>query len=337
MNIETQYCLQNHHTFGCPIKARLFATLNQASDFEWISQHPLYPAENILILGGGSNILFKEDFPSLIIHNRIKNISQIKKNSKHIWISVGAGENWHDFVCYCVKNKFYGIENLSLIPGTVGAAPVQNIGAYGVELQDIFDHLTAIDLHTGQTHHFDSQQCQFGYRNSIFKNQFKNRFCITQVTFKLSLTPSLTYHYPALKQHMSTYNIQPTLSNIHQAIIQIRSSKLPCPSHLPNAGSFFKNPFIHHDQFTQLQQQFPSMPHYFTTDKQVKIPAAWLIEQCEFKGKRFGRVGVHAHHALVLVNYQQGNGHELHHLAQHIVRTVHQKFGIVLENEVNII
>lgn len=337
MIIQKNISLDQHHTFRCPIKTQFFTTLSRAADIQTIQQQPEFDANQTVILGGGSNILFRQHFPGLIIQNKIKGIEQIQKNKHHVWLQIGAGENWHEFVRYCVQQQYYGVENLSLIPGTVGAAPIQNIGAYGVQLEDVFDHLNAIDLHTGQSQRFSAEQCEFGYRNSVFKSRFKNRFCITNVTLKLSLTPTFQCQYPALKSHISEHKMELTLNNLHQAIIQIRSSKLPCPKQLPNAGSFFKNPFIQHAQLQSLKKQFPNMPYFPEHQNQVKVPAAWLIEQCQFKGKRFGPVGIHEQHALVLINYDNGSGDQLHDLAQHITATVKEKFDILLEKEVNII
>ena len=254
MIIQKNIPLDQHHTFGCQVKTQFFAILNSAEDFQAIQQQAEFDANQTLILGGGSNILFRQHFTGLIIQNKIMGIKKTKKNKHHVWLQIGAGENWHEFVRYCVEHQYYGVENLSLIPGTVGAAPVQNIGAYGVQLEDVFDHLNAIDIHTGQLQRFTAEQCEFGYRNSVFKTKFKNRFCITNVTLKLSLLPTFQYQYPALKTHISQNKIEITLNNLYQAIMDIRSSKLPCPKQLPNAGSFFKNPFIHHTQLQSLKK-----------------------------------------------------------------------------------
>ena len=337
MNIQRHTCLKNHHTFGCPVQSQFFTELTDTRQLQSLLQHPDYDPDNIMILGSGSNILFCQDYYGLTVKNKIKGIRITQQNKDNVWVTVGAGENWHRFVCYCVENQFYGAENLSFIPGTVGAAPIQNIGAYGTQLEDIFDHLKATHLYTGEEHQFNRSECQFDYRNSVFKQALKKQFCITEVTFKLALQPQYNISYPALESYLEQHQIKLTLQNIHQAVINIRSSKLPCPSELPNAGSFFKNPYIHPNLLNQLKERFPLIPSYPINNTQIKVPAAWLIEQCELKGKRFGAVGVHKQHALVLINYDRGSGKDIHLLAQHITQCVYKKFGIQLECEVNIL
>lgn len=290
-----------------------------------------------LILSGGSNILFTQHFPGLVIKNEIKGIETIKEDDESIWLKIGAGEVWHDFVLFCVNNHYAGTENLSLIPGSVGAAPIQNIGAYGAELKDIFESLTAIRLGDAKPCTFNKADCQFAYRNSIFKHSHKNQYIVTDVTLRLSKQPNFNTDYATLKNALENKQDKPiTIKSISDAVIKIRQQKLPDPKVIGNAGSFFKNPEINPQQFSKLQSQFPNIPS-FPTQQAIKIPAAWLIEQCGFKGKRFGDIGVHQHQALVLVNYGNGNGQAIANLAKDIQTTVHNKFDILLEPEVNVI
>jgi UDP-N-acetylmuramate dehydrogenase len=334
--LENHVSLKNLHTFGINVYAQHFLKIR--SQEELINALlDIKTPEPLLILGGGSNILFTQDFEGLVIGNEIKGIEILEENVETILLKVGAGENWHNFVMYCVLNEYYGVENLSLIPGTVGAAPIQNIGAYGAELKDVFVSLRAIRLRDGKLCEFTKADCQFGYRFSIFKSSHKNQFAIVDVTFRLSKIPSFNTRYAGLQDRIQKNHSGPlSLKIISDAVIQIRQEKLPDPKKIGNAGSFFKNPEIPSSQFEAIKKEFENIP-YFPAENGVKIPAAWLIEQCGYKGKRLGDIGVHSQQALVLVNYGNGKGQAIADLAAEIADSVKHKFNIQLETEVNII
>ncbi len=289
-------------------------------------------------MGGGSNILFTKDYKGLVLKNNLKGITVEKEDDSYVWLKTAGGEIWHDLVLYCVNNNWGGIENLSLIPGTVGAAPMQNIGAYGVEIKDTFEELEAINIHTGKIETFNNEQCKFGYRESIFKNEAKGHYFITSVTLKLNKTTKLNTAYGDIETKLKAWAISnPTISDVSRAVITIRQSKLPDPEQLGNAGSFFKNPIIDVAHFKQLKVKFPDIKSFPALEGYMKIPAAWLIEKNGWKGKRFGDVGIHEHQALVLVNYGTGTGAELIDLAHKIIDSIKETFGITLTPEVNII
>jgi len=327
--------LQSLHTFGLDVKAAYYARISQAEDLERVFALP----HEKLILGGGSNLVFLKDYPSLIVHLATKGIRELHRDSDHVWISVQAGENWHEFVLWCLEHNYGGVENLSLIPGTVGASPIQNIGAYGVELESVFDHLIAIDISSGERQKFTMEDCCFGYRDSVFKNNAKGKYCIVEVVFRLTCNRhELVLNYGAIKSKLQDANIsEPTIRDVSKAVIEIRNSKLPDPSVLGNAGSFFKNPIISKSLATALQRDFPKMPTYDLGDDEVKIPAAWMIEQTGWKGKRLGGVGVYEKHALVLVNHGSGQAGELAELIGKIQSDVKTLLGIELQTEVNLI
>jgi UDP-N-acetylmuramate dehydrogenase len=333
--------LKPYNTFGIDVRCNFFAEVTQTADLAGIIASPKWQQQEKLILGGGSNLLLSKNFAGLVVKINLLGIEKIAENDSFVWLKVGAGENWHQFVCYAIDNDWGGIENLSLIYGTVGASPMQNIGAYGVEIKDVFEKLEAIELETGKIVEFSHADCQFGYRQSIFKNSLKNKFVILSVTFRLTKkNHQLQTSYGAItqmleKQGFSTQNL--SLRAISNAIIAIRQSKLPNPAELGNAGSFFKNPEISRTQFADLQAQNPTMPHYSTENAEiVKVPAAWLIEQCGWKGKKIGNTGVHHEQALVLVNYGNATGNEIWELAQKIQHSVIEKFAIALQMEVNV-
>lgn len=333
--IENYISLKKLNTFGINAHAKYFLSIQSKEDlFRALRE---FQSLSKLILGGGSNILFTQDFEGLVIKNEIKGIDIVEENNDYVLLNVGAGENWHDFVRYCVSKGYYGVENLSLIPGTVGAAPIQNIGAYGVELKDSFFSLEAMRISDGKIFEFIKEDCQFGYRSSIFKHSHKNQFAITQVKLKLSKTPLFNTTYQSLQERLEKINSAPlSLKLISDTIIQIREEKLPNPKYIGNAGSFFKNPEVDENLFSTLKNQYEKIP-FFPGEKGVKIPAGWLIEQCGYKGKRIGDIGVHAHQALVLVNYGEGEGKAISNLAKEIAHSVKTKFAITLEPEVNII
>ena len=337
MNIQNNISLQSLNTFRIKAKAKHFVALNNSKDLSSILTDETWAPTTKLILGGGSNILLTQDYQGLVIHNELKGVEIIDENNKHIWLKIAAGENWHQFVIYCVTHGYGGIENLSLIPGTVGAAPMQNIGAYGVEICSVFESLAAMEIATAKIKTFTKQACQFGYRNSIFKNSHKDRYIIINVTLKLNKKPQLNTNYGAIQATLEAMGEKPSIQSISKAVIRIRQSKLPDPNKIPNAGSFFKNPFITKETFNTLQNQYPEIPHYPAPDNQIKVPAAWLIEQCGWKGKTLGNASVHQHQALVIVNRHNASGTDLKKLADAIQQSVNDQFGIVLTPEVNII
>ncbi|MAW96527.1 MULTISPECIES: UDP-N-acetylmuramate dehydrogenase [unclassified Leeuwenhoekiella] len=337
MNLQHHVSLKAYNTFGIPAKAETFVSATSVQELKEALSHPDYP--NPFILGGGSNMLFKRDIDGLVVHVALKGIKIVDEDDNHVWVEVAAGENWHQFVMYCVEHGYGGVENLALIPGNTGTAPVQNIGAYGVELKDVFHACTAIDRNSLKERNFSLADCNFGYRESVFKNELKDRFVITSVTFKLTkANHQLHTEYGAIQQTLEDEEItHPGIKDIANAVIAIRSSKLPDPKELGNSGSFFKNPIISREQFERLQETFPQMPHYVISDTDIKIPAGWLIEQAGFKGKRYGDAGVHKNQALVLVNYGNATGAEIWDLALRVKKEVQEQFGIIIEPEVNII
>lgn len=330
---DTPYNLQALHTFGMSVQAQDYTAIKKVEELQTIL--PL--SKPFLILGGGSNMLFTKDFEGLILHNQIKGIEVEREEEDAIYIRAGGGEVWHDLVLWCLEQGYGGIENLSLIPGSVGAAPIQNIGAYGVELKDVFHTLEAVGLATGQMQQFSLHQCAFGYRDSVFKQQYKGKYFITEVTLRLPKQPKLHVSYGAIQTQLEKNNTTPSAKNISEAIIQIRQQKLPDPKYIGNAGSFFKNPIVDATQGAMLKASHPSIPMYPAGEGQVKLAAGWLIEQLGWKGYRQGDAGVHANQALVLVNHGQATGAELWQLAQKIQASVEEHFGIVLEPEVNVI
>ncbi len=335
MNIKENISLKEYNTFGISVNAKRFI----AVDSVYQLQQLLKVEKNLFLISGGSNMLLTKDIEELVVHLDIKGISIDREDSNAVYITVNAGEDWHDFVLWCVSNNYGGIENLSLIPGSVGTCPIQNIGAYGVEVKDTITKVEALEIETGKLIQFSNEDCNFGYRNSVFKNQEKGKYIITAVSFKLTKSNhNLNSSYGAIEAELTSRDItKPTLKNISDAVIAIRKSKLPDPKEIGNSGSFFKNPVISKIQFLELQKEYPKIPSYRISNTEVKVPAGWLIEQAGFKGKRFGDFGVHEKQALVLVNYGNASGKEIHELAQKIQETILIEFGIPLEIEVNII
>lgn len=330
--------LQPHNTLNICAISSFFAEIDSVQTLQKILTNSDLSALNKLVLGSGSNVLFVHNYDGLILKNKIKGISILNETDAEITLTVGGGENWHDFVLYCVDHNYGGIENLSYIPGTVGAAPVQNIGAYGTELISVFESLKAVNLEDGTIHKFTKDDCHFGYRDSIFKHPPFNKFFIAEVTFKLNKQPTPNISYKGINEKLKLMGIDhPTIKDVSQAIIAIRQDKLPDPKILPNAGSFFKNPIISSQAFSKLQQQFANIPHYPQPNDTIKLPAAWLIEQCGLKGFRENGVGVSPNHALVLVNYNSQEGQSIVSLSQHIIDAVATKFNITLLPEVNFI
>jgi len=331
--VHEKFSLKPYNTFHIDVNAQYFTSIKNVSELQTLLSN--YHATPKFILGGGSNILFTHDVDGLVIHNQIMGIEKINEDHDHIWLKVGAGENWHQLVLHCIENNYAGIENLSLIPGTVGATPVQNIGAYGVEVKDTLFEVHTLEIENGTARVFNNHECQFGYRDSIFKNTLKNKHIITHVVLQLNKTPVFHVEYGAIAEKLKHQAI--SIKTISDAVIQIRQEKLPDPKVIPNAGSFFKNPIVSREKFLSLQKKYPTIPHFPEPNDCVKIPAGWLIEQCGLKGKRFGNTGVHAQQALVLVNYGDATGAEIKALAERIQTTVREQFDIGLTTEVNIL
>lgn len=336
LNIQSNISLKPFNTFGIEEKTNFFIEVNDNETLTKIFKKGLFK-ENFFILGAGSNVLFTKPFNGYIIRITSKGITA-KIESEDVYVSAKAGEVWNDFVWYCIEHNYAGIENMALIPGTVGASPVQNIGAYGTELMDVFYACEAFDTLSGTFKTFKKEDCNFSYRDSIFKTAHKGRFIITEVTYKLSLTPKINTSYGAIATQLIKENItQPSIADIATIVSKIRVEKLPDPSTVGNAGSFFKNPVIPANDFERLLKLYPTIPHYPMQDQQTKLAAGWLIEQCGWKGKEYGQAGVWKHQALVLINRQNASGQEIYKLSVQIIEDVKNKFGIVLEREVNLL
>ncbi len=328
--------LKNYNTFGISISSKEFAPFFSISDIQSILEHK--KSEEMLVLGGGSNLLFTKDFDGIVLKNELKGIEIQEEGQDHVVVKCSSGESWHEFVISMTEANYGGIENLSLIPGSVGASPMQNIGAYGVEIKDVFESLEAYHIATGEIHTFNKFDCAFGYRESVFKRKLKNQYIILSVTFRLTKGGKVNSSYGAIEAELAKMNVSsPTIIDISRAVISIRTSKLPDPKKLGNAGSFFKNPVIAKSLLEKIQMNYPDTPHYPADADHVKIAAGWLIEKCGWKGKSKGNCGVHALQALVLVNYGGSTGKEIFDLSTEIIRDVKHNFGIELEREVNII
>ena len=335
MTILNHISLKEHNTFGVECYAKRFVSIESFYDLQQL----IKTEKKIFLLSGGSNMLLTQDIKELVVFINIKGISIDRENNNSVHLTVNSGENWHGFVLWCISQNYGGLENLSLIPGNVGTCPIQNIGAYGVEVKDTITKVEAIEIVTGKLITFANSECQFGYRNSIFKNEAKGKYVITSVSFELTKTKhQLNTSYGAIETELQERNItNPTIKDVSDAVISIRKSKLPDPKEIGNSGSFFKNPIISTEQFLKLQKEYPTIPSYKISKTATKVPAGWLVEQCGFKGKRFGDAGVHEKQALVLVNYGNASGLEIYNLAKSIQQTVFNKFKIDLEIEVNII
>ena len=335
MNIQENISLLPFNTFGIDKNARFFAQAKSTDEVKYLIRKSEEMHLPLFVLGGGSNILLTKNLEALVLKMEIKGFELIGEDEKEIFLKVGAGESWHDFVMYCIQKNWGGVENLSLIPGTVGASPMQNIGAYGVEIKEVFDHLEAVDRDTLEIKNFSSEECRFGYRESVFKNDLKERYVITHVVFHLSKAPIINAEYGAIKHTLIEKGIDsPSIKDISDAVIDIRRSKLPDPARIGNAGSFFKNPTVPVPIFEKIKSEYPNVPG-FSNEEGIKIPAAWLIEQSGWKGKRFGNIGVHQLQPLVLVNYGGGEGNDIKVLSSKIQESVQAKFEILLHPEVN--
>ncbi|MDP3352385.1 MAG: UDP-N-acetylmuramate dehydrogenase [Flavobacteriaceae bacterium] len=334
MNIQHNISLKPFNTFGINAIAQQFVEINSISELEEV----IKKKPSFFILGGGSNILFTQEIIPFVIKLNLKGIDILNYSNDDVFIKVHAGEDWHSFVLWCINNNFGGLENLSLIPGNAGAAPIQNIGAYGVEVKDVIEEVETLEINTLHQHLFKNSDCQFAYRNSIFKKELKGKHIITSVMFKLSnKNHTLNFEYGAISEELSSKGItNPTIKDISEAVISIRESKLPNPKVIGNGGSFFKNPVTSISHFKELQIKYPSIPHYPISENEVKIPAGWLIEQAGFKGIKKGNTGVHSKQALVLVNYGNAKGIEILELAAEIQDSILKIFNISLEIEVNI-
>ena len=339
MDIKKDISLRPYNTFKIDVKAKYFYKFRYVTDLQIIFSNKKLRSLNSLILGSGSNMLLVHNYEGIVLKNELKGITVTKIDREYTFVNVQGGENWHQFVLWSLDNNLGGVENLSLIPGTVGAAPIQNIGAYGVELKDVFYELTAFNTKTHQVETFSLEQCEFGYRDSIFKSKVKGQYIILSVTFKLTNKHHfINDNYGAIKEVLNSKKIaEPTIHDISKAVIEIRSSKLPNPDEIGNSGSFFKNPEIELSEYNKLKESFPNIVSYHLPNGKIKIPAGWLIEQCGWKGKRIGDAGSYAKQALVLVNYGDATGQEIWNLALAIQESVKTKFGIDITPEVNVI
>lgn len=339
MTIQEHFSLKDYNTFGVDVTADYYAKVQSLDELKEALSFAKEKNVPLLVLGGGSNILFTQNFEGLVIQLNLKGITEEKIDNNFIKITAQAGENWHQFVTYCVDKNYGGLENLSLIPGNVGTCPIQNIGAYGKEIKDYFVSCKVLNLDTLSIEVFDKEKCRFGYRDSIFKREGKGKYIILEVSFSLTLQHhDLAISYGAIQSELENQNItSPTIKDIANAVIKIRESKLPNPKEIGNAGSFFKNPVISQEQFENLQKQYPTLPHYPNPDG-VKIPAGWLIEQCGWKGKQVGNVATHTQQALVIINKTgKATGKEIFDFSTQIISSVKDKFKIELEREVNIL
>ncbi|MGO4905752.1 UDP-N-acetylmuramate dehydrogenase [Flavobacterium sp. W20_MBD1_R3] len=337
MDIVSDFSLKKYNTFGIEATAKQFVAVHSTKELKTILLEN--KAQKKFILGGGSNMLLTKDIDALVIHIDLKGKKIIDENDDFVWVESQAGENWHEFVLWTIDQNFGGLENMSLIPGNVGTTPVQNIGAYGTEIKDTFVSCEAMTIENQQIKNFIKEDCNFGYRESVFKNEAKDQYIITSVVFKLTKTNhKINTSYGDILAELEKNNISnPTLRDISTAVVAIRKSKLPDPKVLGNSGSFFKNPILLKTDFEKIQQKFPEMKYFDISKTEVKVPAGWLIEQAGFKGKRFGDAGIHKNQALVLVNYGNATGQEILNVSKNIQETIYKMFGIHIEAEVNVI
>lgn len=335
--VQQNISLKPFNTFGIDVRAAQFAEVTNIAGLRQIYEN--YPADKVMILGGGSNILLTGNVEGIVLKNSIKGINVAREDDDFFYVKAGAGEVWHELVLYCIERGFAGIENLSLIPGSVGAGPMQNIGAYGVEIKDVFYELEAFNIKTGAMETFTIDDCEFGYRESVFKRRYKGKYVITSVTLRLRKKPVFNISYGAIESELKAMGVKDlSIKAISDAVINIRRSKLPDPAEIGNSGSFFKNPEIPLEKYQELKEKFPAIVGFpLENTNMVKLAAGWLIEQCGWKGKRVGNTGAHKNQALVLVNYGNATGKEVYDLAMQIQQSVTEKFDVLLEPEVNII
>lgn len=337
LQIQENISLKPYNSFGIDVKASYFAEIFSEADLARLFKNEIVKSQKLLVIGGGSNVLFTQDYKGLVVKISIKGIESKTIDDK-VLVTAGAGEVWNDFVNYCVRHHFAGVENLSLIPGTVGASPIQNIGAYGVELKDVFESCSAFEIKTGKIKTFTYDDCHFGYRESIFKGELKGQYIITSVTFRLSAEAKINTSYGAIETELLNRGIEnPDIADVSAAVSHIRVSKLPDPSTIGNAGSFFKNPVIEKYEFADIVAKHPDVVHYPTADDKIKLAAGWLIEQCGWKGKVVGQTGTWKNQALVLVNHGHATGTEVYNFSEQIIDSVKSTFGVTLEREVNIL
>ncbi|MBK5285886.1 MAG: UDP-N-acetylmuramate dehydrogenase [Bacteroidia bacterium] len=336
--VKENFSLIRFNTFGVDVSCKYFADIGSEKDIQSLISDKKYSASQKFVLGGGSNILFTKDFDGIVMHNCFEGIGVVSVDDDYAFVKAGAGEIWHQLVLYSIGKNFGGIENLSLIPGYVGAAPIQNIGAYGAELKNVFHSLTAVDLSSGEQKIFSADECHFGYRDSIFKREAKNKFMITDVTLRLKKHPLINTTYGAIEKELTEMKISsPTIRDVSNAVIKIRQSKLPDPKVISNCGSFFKNPTVPMEKYLKLKSIFPEVVAYPAQGDTMKLSSGWMIEQCGWKGKKVGNVGMHKDQALVLVNYGNADGRELLTHAAEVQKSVKENFGIVMEAEVNVL
>ncbi|MBO73521.1 MAG: UDP-N-acetylenolpyruvoylglucosamine reductase [Flavobacteriales bacterium] len=335
--IASDVSLKKFNTFGIDVSAKLFSQAENEDHVRNVIQSNEFKKNSTLILGGGSNLLFTKDFNGLVLRNHIQGIEILEETDDFVFVKVGGGVVWHDFVLHCIDKGWNGVENLSLIPGNVGASPMQNIGAYGVEIKEVFHELEAIHLKSGEIHYFRNEDCCFGYRDSVFKNKVKGEYLISRVIYKLSKKPNYNISYGAIEKQLENMGIKDlSAKSVSDAVIAIRQSKLPDPSKIGNSGSFFKNPIVTQSTFDSIKLKFPNVVAYPAGEDLMKLAAGWLIEQAGWKGKTYGNYGVHKNQALVLVNYGGASGKEIYDLSSRILDSIKEKFGVNLEREVNI-
>ena len=333
MKILKDISLLPYNTFGIDVKTHYFIEYSTVDDLKYLLDTELFKTYSFLHIGGGSNLLFTADFKGIILHSANKQISIVNENNNEVLIEVSSGVVWDDFVAFCVENNYCGVENLTHIPGETGAAAVQNIGAYGVEVKEVIQTVNTVDTLNLQFRQFNNDECEYGYRSSIFKHKYPGRFIITSVLFKLSKVQNFNLNYNQLGEAVKNIG-EVNLQNIRKAVSEIRGSKLPNPKMHGNVGSFFMNPVVDNEKFTQLFNEYEQLPYYRINNNDVKIPAAWLIEQCGWKGKHHGNAAVHPNHALVIINTGNAQAREIVKLASEIIKSVQSKFGIVLKPEV---
>lgn len=330
--------LKHLNTFGIAASSKWYTEVFSIEDIRELINNETFQKSEKLILGGGSNLLFTKDFDGIVVKNNLKGIQVVSENNDNVIVKVAAGEVWHQFVMWCIEKGFAGVENLSLIPGCVGASPMQNIGAYGVEIKDIFESLEAIHVVEGSLKVFNKEQCKFGYRESVFKREYKNQYIIISVSFRLNKNPNINTSYGAINSELQSLGVKnPGIKEVSQAVINIRSSKLPDPKVMGNAGSFFKNPEVSKSEYERVKNRFPEVVAYSLENGNYKLAAGWLIENSGLKGFVKGNAAVHDKQALVLVNKGGAKGEEIYMLSEYVLQTVFAKFGVKLEREVNII
>jgi len=335
--IKSNVSLRAFNTFGIDASAKLFAQAENEDHVRNVLQSDAFKLNENLILGGGSNVLFTKDFDGLVLRNNIQGVEVVEESDEHVLVRVGGGVVWHEFVLYCLEKGWNGVENLSLIPGSVGASPMQNIGAYGVEIKEVFHELEAIHLKSAEIHYFNASDCDFGYRESVFKNKHKGEYLISRVTYKLSKSGEFNVSYGAIEKQLETMGVSELSAKaVSEAVISIRQSKLPDPKKIGNSGSFFKNPIVDLSVYNKVKNAYPEAVGYSAGEGKMKLAAGWLIDQAGWKGKTIGSYGVHKNQALVLVNYGGAKGKEIYDLSEEILISIKEKFGVQLEREVNI-